>query len=80
MQHTYEKPISFFTQADKASFVKPKEIKVKLHQDPTDPNSDEVLKTFTELVGTMPEAYCQWMCDMEEYIQGKGTATRHNIR
>jgi hypothetical protein len=49
---TYEEPISFIAQADKASSVKPKEIKVKLRQDPTDPNSDEVSKTFTEFVGT----------------------------
>jgi hypothetical protein len=55
--------------------VKPKDIKVKLCQDPTDPNSDEVSKTFTEFVGTTPEAYCQWMCDKEEYIRGKGIVT-----
>jgi hypothetical protein len=74
MRHTYEEPISFLAQADKASSIKPKEIKVKLCQDPTDPNSDEVSKTFTEFVGTTPEAYCQWMCNMEEYIWGKGIA------
>jgi hypothetical protein len=28
-----------------------------------------------EFVGTTLEAYCQWMCDMEEYIQGKGIVT-----
>jgi hypothetical protein len=75
MGRTYEEPISFIAQADKASSVKPKEIMVKLCQDPTDPNSDEVSKTFTEFVGTTPEAYCQWMCDMEEYIRGKGIVT-----
>jgi hypothetical protein len=75
MRRTYEEPISFITQADKASSTKPKEIKVKLRQDPTDPNSDEVSKTFTEFVGTTLEACCQWMCDMEEYIRGKGIAT-----
>jgi hypothetical protein len=75
MWRTYEEPISFIAQVDKASSMKPKEIKVKLCQDPTDPNSDEVSKTFTEFVGTTPEAYCQWMWDMEEYFQGKGIAT-----
>jgi hypothetical protein len=75
MRVTYEEPISFITQADKASSIKPKEIKVKLQQDPTDPNSDEVSKTFTEFVETTPEAYCQWMCNMEEYIRGKGIST-----
>jgi hypothetical protein len=75
MRRTYEEPISFIAQMDKASSIKPKEIKVKLRQDATDPNSDEVSKTFTEFVGTTPEAYCQWMCDMEEYIRGKGIAT-----
>jgi hypothetical protein len=74
-RRTYEEPISFIAQADKASSVKPKEIKVKLRQDPMDPNSDEVSKTFMEFVGTSPEAYCQWMCNMEEYIRGKGIAT-----
>jgi hypothetical protein len=72
MRRTYEEPISFIAQTDNKNSVKPKEIKVKLHQDPTDPNSDEVSKTFKEFVGTTPEAYCQWMCNMEEYIQGKG--------
>jgi hypothetical protein len=38
---TCEEPISFISQSDKASSVNPKEIKVKLRQDPTDPNSDE---------------------------------------
>jgi hypothetical protein len=76
MRCTYEEPISFIAQTDRASSIKPKEIKVKLHQDPTDPNSDEVSKTFMmEFVGTSPEAYCQWMCNMEEYIRGKGIAT-----
>jgi hypothetical protein len=54
---------------NKATSVKPKEINVKLCQDPTDPNSDEVSKTFTKFVGTTPEAYCQWMCDLEEYTK-----------
>jgi hypothetical protein len=75
MQRTYEEPISFIAQADKASSIMPKEIKVKLCQDPTDPNSDEVSKTFIEFVGTSPEAYCQWMCAMEKYIRGKSIAT-----
>jgi hypothetical protein len=38
---TYEEPISLIAQADKASSIKPKEIKVKLRQDPTDPNSEQ---------------------------------------
>jgi hypothetical protein len=76
MRHTYVEPISFIAQTDNKNSVKPtKEKKVKLCQDPTDPNSDEVSKTFTEFVGTTPEAYCQWMCDMEENIRGKGIVT-----
>jgi hypothetical protein len=75
MRRTCEEPISFIAQVDKASSIKPKEIKVKLCQDPADPNSDEVSKTFTEFVGTMLEVNCQRMCDMEEYIRGKGIAT-----
>jgi hypothetical protein len=75
MRRTYEEPISFIAQTDNNNSVKPTETKVKLRQDPTDPNSDEVSKTFTEFVGTTLEAYCQWMCNMEEYIQGKGIVT-----
>jgi hypothetical protein len=75
MRLTYEEPISFITQADKASSVKPKEVNVKLRQDPMDSSSDEVLKTFTKFVGTTPEAYCQWMCHMEGYIRRKCIAT-----
>jgi hypothetical protein len=67
MRRTYEERISFIAQAEKASSIKPKEIKVKLRQDPTDPNSDEVSKTFTEFVGTSPEAYCQWMCWRKQF-------------
>jgi hypothetical protein len=68
MRPTDEEPISFIAQTDNKNSDKPKEIKVKLCQDPTDPNSDEVSKTFTEILGTTPEAYCQWMCNMEEHI------------
>jgi hypothetical protein len=48
MRRTYEEPISFIAQTDNKNSVKPKETKVKLCQNPTDPNSDEVSKTFTE--------------------------------
>ena len=76
MRRNYEEPISFVPQADKNnSAVKLKEIKLKLRQDPSDPDSEEVSKTFQEFVGTTPEAFCQWMCDMEEYVRGKGIAT-----
>jgi hypothetical protein len=75
MRRTYEEPTSFIAQTDNKNSDKPKEKKVKLRQDPTDPNSDEVSKTFTEFVGTILEAYCQWICDMEEYIRGKGIVT-----
>jgi hypothetical protein len=68
MRRTYEEPISLIAQKDTKNSVKPKKIKVKLCQDPTDPNSDEVSKTFTEVIGTTPEAFCHWMCNMEEYI------------
>jgi hypothetical protein len=71
IRHTYEEPISFIPHAENKSSVKPKEIKVKLHQDPTDQNSDKVQKIFTKFVENTPEAYCQWMCNMEEYIRGK---------
>jgi hypothetical protein len=68
--------MSFIAQTENKDSIKPKEIKVtKLCQDPTDPNSDEVSKTFKEFIGTTPEAYCQWMCKMEEYIGGKGIVT-----
>jgi hypothetical protein len=75
MRRTYEEPISFIAQTDNKNSVKPKEIKVC--QDPTDPNSDEVSKTFAEFVGTTPEAYCWWMCDMEEYIRAQCKQKRY---
>jgi hypothetical protein len=57
MRRTCEVPISFIAQTDNKNSGKPKEIKVKLCQDPTDPNSDEVSKTFTKFVGTTLEAF-----------------------
>jgi hypothetical protein len=54
MRRTYEEPLSFIAQTDNKNSAKPKEIKVKLWQDPTDPNSDEVSKTVTEFIGTTP--------------------------
>jgi hypothetical protein len=68
IRHACEEPISLSVQRDKASSVQPKEVQIMLQQDPMDPNSDEISKTFTKFVVTTQEAYCQRMCNMELYI------------
>ena len=50
IKRTYEEPIPFIPQADKGNTQKPKEIKIKLRKDPTDPNSTTVNKVFNEFV------------------------------
>jgi hypothetical protein len=74
-KRTYDEPIPFVPQTDKGNLQKPKEIKIKLRRDPMDPESETFTKVFMEFVDSTPEAYCQWMCDMDEYMKGAGIDT-----
>ena len=72
MKRTYDEPIPFVPQADKGNVQKPKEIKLKLRQNPANANSPKIEKVFLEFVENTAEAFCCWRCDMEEYIKGAG--------
>ena len=75
IKRNYEEPISFIPQKDKNNVQKPREIKVPLRQNPAQANSAKVEKVFTEFVENLPEAFCRWRCDTEEYIKGAGINT-----
>jgi hypothetical protein len=72
IKRSYEEPIAFVPQPDKANVVKARKLKIPLRQNPADPDSEKVDKIFMEFVENTPEAFCQWRCDMDEYIQGAG--------
>jgi hypothetical protein len=71
-RRTYDEPLPIIPQTEKGSIQKPKDIKVSLRQDPAVEDSPKIVKVFTEFVGNSPEAYCQWRCDMDEYVTGTG--------
>ena len=75
IKRNYEEPISFIPQKDKNNVQKPREIKVPFRQNPANANSPKVEKIFTEFVENIPEAFCRWRCDTEEYIKGAGINT-----